>query len=56
MTRKELFEEHKATKTVFQRKNGVLRVLKIPVEKLDPYSTDTKPMFPITKDRDAPVT
>jgi len=55
MKTQELFENHKPTKTVFQRKDGKLRALQIPVEKLDPSSKTLKPMFPISSDRDDPT-
>lgn len=48
-----LFETHQHTKTVFQRKNGALKILKIPLAKLETATPQTQPMFPIVKDRDA---
>jgi len=51
----ELFESKRNTRTVFQRKNGELRALQIPVEKLDTGARKPHPMFPIVKDRDAPA-
>lgn len=56
MNTQQLFETHKATKTVFQRKNGVLRALNVPVEKFDVNSKPVKPMFPISSDRNDPTT
>jgi hypothetical protein len=55
MKTKQLFESNSHCKTVFQRKNGVLRVLQIPIKSLDPNVKKPHPMFPIVKDRDEPT-
>ena len=47
----ELDSSSALTKTVFQRKNGVLKALKVSVENKE-YSEIQHPMFPIVKDRD----
>lgn len=39
------------TKLVFQRRNGQVKILKVPVASLN--QAKPKPMFPIAKDRDA---
>jgi hypothetical protein len=54
MNVKQLFETTKPTKTVFQRKNGQLRVLQVIVKDLDPATSAKKPMFPISVDRNDP--
>ncbi len=56
MNFQDLFESTQETKTVFQRKNGVLRALRIPINKLNGAIVEPKPMFPISKDRDEPTT
>lgn len=44
-------DEKKLTKTVFIRKNGMLKALTVPVATFS-YPKNQTPLFPITKDRD----
>jgi hypothetical protein len=44
-------DEKKLTKTVFVRKNGVLKALTVPTTTFS-YPKNQTPIFPITKDRD----
>ncbi len=54
MNTKQLFSKGEPTKTVFQRKNGVLRALQVKIKNNDPHANTQKPMFPIARDRDEP--
>lgn len=49
-----LVEPRKDFRTIYQRKNGQLRALKVSNPTLA-HKAKQRPMFPIAKDRDEPV-